>query len=66
MFPSMGVQLLISAPVPVHLSIQPSGLSFNPKLETQAFVVLPNASLVPLFVLGMVRRVRTQIQAQTP
>ncbi|XP_017174544.1 bactericidal permeability-increasing protein isoform X1 [Mus musculus] len=64
MFPSMGVQLLISAPVPVHLSIQPSGLSFNPKLETQAFVVLPNASLVPLFVLGMKTNASLEVDAE--
>lgn len=62
----MGVQLLISAPLSTHLSIQPSGLSFKPKLETQASVVLPNASLVPLFLLVLVRRVGTQIQAQMP
>ncbi|XP_021519562.1 bactericidal permeability-increasing protein isoform X2 [Meriones unguiculatus] len=52
-FPSMEVQLLISAASPPHLSIQSSGLLFYPAMETQAFVVLPNSSLVPLFLVGM-------------
>ncbi|XP_052037511.1 bactericidal permeability-increasing protein [Apodemus sylvaticus] len=64
MFPSMGVQLLISAPSPPHLSIQPSGLSFNPKLETQAFVVLPNSSLIPLFLLGMKTNASLEVDAE--
>ncbi|XP_021050605.1 bactericidal permeability-increasing protein isoform X1 [Mus pahari] len=63
-FPSMGVQLLISVPSSTHLSIRPSGLSFNPKLEIQAFVVLPNASLVPLFVLGMKTNASLEVDAK--
>ncbi|KAL1786678.1 bactericidal permeability-increasing protein [Sigmodon hispidus] len=52
-FPGTEVQLLISASLPPHLSIQSSGLLLDPALETQAFVVLPNSSLVPLFLLRM-------------
>ncbi|XP_031228439.1 bactericidal permeability-increasing protein isoform X1 [Mastomys coucha] len=63
-FPSMGVQLLISAPLSTHLSIQPSGLSFKPKLETQASVVLPNASLVPLFLLVLKTNASLKVDAE--
>lgn len=63
-FPSTEVQLLITASEPPRLTIQPSGLSLDPALETQAFVVLQNSSLVPLFQLHMVSWVGTQIQAQ--
>ncbi|XP_034352056.2 bactericidal permeability-increasing protein [Arvicanthis niloticus] len=64
MFPGMGVQLLISAPLSPHLIIQPSGLSFRLKLETRAFVILPNASLVPLFVLGMKTNASLEVDAK--
>lgn len=61
--PSTEVQLLTSVSSPPRLSIQPSGLSLDPALETQAFAVLPNSSLVPLFLVHMVSWVGTQIQA---
>ncbi|MEJ1279012.1 lipopolysaccharide binding protein [Cricetulus griseus] len=51
MFPSTEIQLLISSSTPPRLLIQPSGLLLHPAMETQAFVVLPNSSLVPLFLL---------------
>lgn len=62
-FPSTEVQLLLSVSSPPHLSIQPSGLSLDPALEVQAFAVLSNSSLVPLFLVHMVSWVGTQIQA---
>ncbi|XP_032758328.1 bactericidal permeability-increasing protein [Rattus rattus] len=62
-FPSMGVQLLISAPSFAHLNIQPSGLSLSPNLETRAFVVHPNSSLIPLFLLGMKTNASLEVNA---
>ncbi|VCW97544.1 unnamed protein product, partial [Gulo gulo] len=53
MFPNMTVQLNIEAPSPPHLTVLPTGLVFTPVLETQAFAVLPNSSLAPLFVLQL-------------
>lgn len=64
MFPSTEIQLLISSSTPPRLLIQPSGLLLHPAMETQAFVVLPNSSLVPLFLLLVVSWVGTPIQAQ--
>lgn len=54
MFPNMTVQLNIWASSPPHLTMLPTGLVFTPALETQAFAVLPNSSLAPLFVLHLV------------
>lgn len=54
MFPDMKVQLLLWVSSPPRLTISPSGLALTPALETQAFAVLPNSSLAPLFLLGMV------------
>ncbi|XP_047602680.1 bactericidal permeability-increasing protein [Lutra lutra] len=53
MFPNMTMQLNIGAPSPPHLTVLPTGLVFTPVLETQAFAVLPNSSLAPLFVLQL-------------
>ena len=62
-FPSTEVQLLISVSSPPRLSIQPSGLLLDPALENQAFAVLPNSSLIPLFLVHMVSWLGTHIQA---
>ncbi|XP_005082711.2 bactericidal permeability-increasing protein [Mesocricetus auratus] len=51
MFPSTEVQLVISTFSPPRLSIQPSGLLLDLAMKTQAFSVLANSSLVPLFLL---------------
>uniref|UniRef100_A0A8C0KI22 Bactericidal permeability-increasing protein n=1 Tax=Canis lupus dingo TaxID=286419 RepID=A0A8C0KI22_CANLU len=54
MFPNMTVQFNVWASSPPHLTMRPAGLIFTPTLDTQAFAVLPNSSLAPLFVLGLV------------
>uniref|UniRef100_A0A8D1EMV1 Bactericidal permeability-increasing protein n=1 Tax=Sus scrofa TaxID=9823 RepID=A0A8D1EMV1_PIG len=53
MFPNMEMQFLIWASFPPHLAVHPSGLDLTFVLETQAFAVLPNASLAPLFLIEM-------------
>lgn len=54
MFPNMNMELLIRASSAPYLNVSPAGLAFTPALEAQAFAVLPNSSLAPLFLLGMV------------
>lgn len=54
MFPNMSMQFLIRVSSPPHLTVSPAGLACTPTLEAQAFAVLPNSSLAPLFLLGMV------------
>ncbi|XP_008696330.2 bactericidal permeability-increasing protein [Ursus maritimus] len=63
MFPNMTVQLNIWASSPPHLTMLPTGLVFTPALETQAFAVLPNSSLAPLFVLHLSTNVSVEVGA---
>ncbi|XP_050007260.1 bactericidal permeability-increasing protein isoform X2 [Alexandromys fortis] len=63
-FPSTEVQLLISVSSPPRLSIQPSGLLLDPALETQAFAVLPNSSLIPLFLVHMNTTASLEVDAE--
>uniref|UniRef100_A0A7N5P6I3 Bactericidal permeability-increasing protein n=2 Tax=Ailuropoda melanoleuca TaxID=9646 RepID=A0A7N5P6I3_AILME len=63
MFPNMTVQLNIWASCPPHLTMLPAGLVFTPDLETQAFAVLPNSSLAPLFVLHLSTNVSMEVGA---
>ncbi|XP_058288843.1 bactericidal permeability-increasing protein [Hylobates moloch] len=52
-FPNMKIQIHVSASTPPHLSVQPTGLTFYPAVDVQAFAVLPNSSLASLFLIGM-------------
>ncbi|KAK2503936.1 hypothetical protein MC885_004402, partial [Smutsia gigantea] len=47
------MQLLIWASSPPHLTLCPSGLALTPTVEVQAFAVLPNSSLAPLFLIDV-------------
>lgn len=53
-FPNMKIQIHVSASTPPHLSVQPTGLTFYPAVDVQAFAILPNSSLASLFLIGMV------------
>ena len=54
MFPDMQMQLFIWASLPPKLTVNPNGLNLIFVLDTQAFAILPNSSLDPLFLLEMV------------
>lgn len=54
MFPNMKMQFFFGTASPPQLTMSPAGLVLTPTLEAQAFVVFPNSSLVPLFLLEMV------------
>ncbi|XP_013824294.2 PREDICTED: bactericidal permeability-increasing protein isoform X2 [Capra hircus] len=53
MFPDMQMQLFIWASLPPKLTVNPNGLNLIFVLDTQAFAILPNSSLDPLFLLEM-------------
>ncbi|XP_065778061.1 bactericidal permeability-increasing protein isoform X2 [Muntiacus reevesi] len=53
MFPDMQMQLFIWASLPPKLTVNASGLDLIFVLDTQAFAILPNSSLDPLFLLEM-------------
>ncbi|XP_077729262.1 bactericidal permeability-increasing protein isoform X2 [Canis aureus] len=64
MFPNMTVQFNVWASSPPHLTMRPAGLIFTPTLDTQAFAVLPNSSLAPLFVLGLSMNLSMEVSAR--
>ncbi|XP_053527371.1 bactericidal permeability-increasing protein isoform X2 [Artibeus jamaicensis] len=65
MFPNMTVQLLVQVSSPPRLTVAPAGLAFTPALEAQAFAVLPNSSLAPLFLLGLSTHVSVEVGAKS-
>ncbi|VTJ53017.1 Hypothetical predicted protein [Marmota monax] len=65
MFPNMKVQLQVSVSTPPQLNMQPTGLTLTPKLEVQAFVILPNSSLAPLFLLSMTASAALEVGARS-
>ncbi|XP_036899938.1 bactericidal permeability-increasing protein [Sturnira hondurensis] len=65
MFPNMSVQILLRASSPPSLTVAPMGLAFTPALEAQAFAVLPNSSLAPLFLLGLSTNVSVEVGAKS-
>ncbi|KAM7126121.1 bactericidal permeability-increasing protein [Molossus nigricans] len=65
MFPNMNMEILIRASSPPYLTVSPAGLAFTPALEAQAFAVLPNSSLAPLFLLGMSANVSVEVGAMS-
>ncbi|KAM4622677.1 bactericidal permeability-increasing protein-like [Discoglossus pictus] len=51
MYPNMLMKLKISSAAAPVLNIKPGNLTLSPVLEIQAYVILPNTSLAPLFLL---------------
>ncbi|KAL8179850.1 UNVERIFIED_CONTAM: hypothetical protein K2H54_073585 [Gekko kuhli] len=52
-YPGMLMKLVVSPSSPPSLAIAPEGLSLAPMVDLQAFAILPNSSLAPLFVLDV-------------
>ena len=50
----MLMKLRLSAPSAPFLNIGPGGLSLKPVVDIQAYAILPNSSLAPLFLLSLV------------
>ncbi|CAH2292157.1 bactericidal permeability-increasing [Pelobates cultripes] len=53
MYPDMLMKLQISSPTSPSLNIVPGNLTISPVLHIQAYAILPNSSLVPLFLLEL-------------
>uniref|UniRef100_A0A8C3J9Z2 Bactericidal permeability-increasing protein n=1 Tax=Calidris pygmaea TaxID=425635 RepID=A0A8C3J9Z2_9CHAR len=53
-YPDMQMKLRLSAPSAPFLNIGPGGLSLRPVVDIQAYAILPNASMAPLFLLSLV------------
>lgn len=50
----MLMKLRLSARSAPFLNIGPEGLSLRPVVDIQAYAILPNSSLAPLFLLSLV------------
>ncbi|KAG9460942.1 hypothetical protein GDO78_018630, partial [Eleutherodactylus coqui] len=53
MYPDMLMKLQISSTSAPLLDIKPGNLTISPKLDIQAYVILPNSSLAPAFLLNL-------------
>ncbi|KAM6378673.1 LOW QUALITY PROTEIN: bactericidal permeability-increasing protein-like [Pluvialis apricaria] len=53
MYPNMLMKFRLSTPSAPFLNIGPGGLSLKPVVDIQAYAILPNSSLAPLFLLSL-------------
>ncbi|NWS89531.1 BPI protein, partial [Toxostoma redivivum] len=65
MYPNMPMKFRLSAPTAPFLTIGPGGISFQPIVDAQAYVILPDSSLAPLFLLSLVRNVSAVINVRS-
>uniref|UniRef100_A0A8V0YR09 Bactericidal permeability-increasing protein n=1 Tax=Gallus gallus TaxID=9031 RepID=A0A8V0YR09_CHICK len=65
MYPNMLMKLRLSAPSAPFLSITPGGISLQPVADIQAYAILPNTSLAPLFLLSLTGNVSATIDVKS-
>ncbi|XP_056363057.1 bactericidal permeability-increasing protein-like isoform X2 [Oenanthe melanoleuca] len=65
MYPNMPMKFRLSAPTAPFLTIGPGGISFQPIVDAQAYAILPNSSLVPLFLLSLTGNVSAVINERS-
>ncbi|NWV48536.1 BPI protein, partial [Daphoenositta chrysoptera] len=65
MYPNMPMKFRLSAPTAPFLTIGPGGISLKPIVDAQAYAILPDASLAPLFLLSLVRNVSAVINVRS-
>ncbi|NXQ05522.1 BPI protein, partial [Vidua macroura] len=65
MYPNMPMKFRLSTPTAPFLTIGPGGISFQPIVDAQAYAILPNSSLAPLFLLSLVRNVSAVINVRS-
>ncbi|NXE30341.1 BPI protein, partial [Ardeotis kori] len=65
MYPDMLMKLRLSAPSAPFLSIGPEGLLLQPVVDIQAYAILPNSSLAPLFLLSLKGNVSAVIDVKS-
>ncbi|XP_074013266.1 bactericidal permeability-increasing protein-like [Numenius arquata] len=64
-YPDMQMKLRLSAPSAPFLNIGPGGLSLKPVVDIQAYAILPNSSLAPLFLLSLTGNVSAVINVKS-
>ncbi|NWV82764.1 BPI protein, partial [Dasyornis broadbenti] len=65
MYPNMPMKFRLSTPTAPFLTIGPGGISLKPIVDAQAYAILPDSSLAPLFVLSLVRNVSAVINERS-
>ncbi|NXS39838.1 BPI protein, partial [Balaeniceps rex] len=65
MYPDMLMKLRLSTPSAPFLNIGPGGLSLRPVVDVQAYAILPDSSLAPLFLLSVVSNVSAVIDIKS-
>ncbi|NXE39890.1 BPI protein, partial [Ptilorrhoa leucosticta] len=65
MYPNMPMKFRLSTPTAPFLTIGPEGISLRPIVDAQAYAILPDASLAPLFLLSLVRNVSAVINVRS-
>ncbi|NXH33915.1 BPI protein, partial [Myiagra hebetior] len=65
MYPNMPMKFRLSTPTAPFLTIGPGGISLKPIVDAQAYVILPDSSLAPLFLLSLVRNVSAVINVRS-
>ncbi|XP_064247602.1 bactericidal permeability-increasing protein-like isoform X2 [Passer domesticus] len=65
MYPNMTMKFRLSTPTAPFLTIGPGGISFRPTVDAQAYAILPNSSLAPLFLLSLTGNVSAVINVRS-
>ncbi|RLV64124.1 hypothetical protein DV515_00017571 [Chloebia gouldiae] len=65
MYPNMPMKFRLSTPTAPFLTIGPGGISFQPIVDAQAYAILPNSSLAPLFLLSLTGNVSAVINVRS-
>uniref|UniRef100_A0A674HJM2 Bactericidal permeability-increasing protein n=1 Tax=Taeniopygia guttata TaxID=59729 RepID=A0A674HJM2_TAEGU len=65
MYPNMSMKFRLSTPTAPFLTIGPGGISFQPIVDAQAYAILPNSSLAPLFLLSLTGNVSAVINVRS-
>ncbi|NXI04368.1 BPI protein, partial [Pachycephala philippinensis] len=65
MYPNMPMKFRLSAPTAPFVTIGPGGISLKPVVDAQAYAILPDSSLAPLFLLSLVRNVSAVINVRS-
>ncbi|NXI88020.1 BPI protein, partial [Rhipidura dahli] len=65
MYPNMPMKFRLSTPTAPFLTIGPGGISLKPTVDAQAYAILPDGSLAPLFLLSLVRNVSAVINVRS-
>ncbi|XP_063028417.1 bactericidal permeability-increasing protein-like [Melospiza melodia melodia] len=65
MYPNMPMKFRVSTPTAPFLTVGEGGISFQPIVDVQAYAILPNSRLAPLFLLSLTGNVSAVINVRS-